>query len=395
MDRARSTRDHTDPEDRPDAGDRAGPTSPATSGQHRWTPLAAELRRLRADAGDPSFQTIAGLVRERRLSTGASPAEARVARSTVYDCFRDGRTRMNLPLVREIALALGVPEDGVDGWVAAARAPLPDPAATGDVADPAPSEEAAPRTAADPPTGGPEPDAGPATSPAPDVEPDARLRALVVLGCVVLNLAGLWFVALTAVPFFLDMTGTAVAAITLGPWWGALVGVLSSVVGLGTTAPEELGFTAVNVAGALLWGYGVRRWGMGRTLPRFLVLDLGVGAVCTVLAVPVLLLVAGASPRGPQDQLTVTFAATLGTWVAGLVAANLVASLVDKTVTGFLALVGVSMLPGALRRGSGLVVADGGRRGRDDPPDAPGSPGSPGSPDEGVSPAAARPAGGP
>jgi energy-coupling factor transport system substrate-specific component len=341
-------------------------TRSTDGGDQRWTPLASELRRLRSDAGDPSFQTIAARVRDARLAAGESPAGARVARSTVYDCFRDGRTRMSLPLVREIALALGVPEDGVDDWVAAARAPTGpaveaperpeeppapvEPSGEGETpSDPSPPAGAGPLTSAE------EPAEEPAESPG---APGRTVGLAVLAGCVALNLAGLWFVAATDVPFFLDMAGTAVAAIALGPWRGVLVAVLTSVIGLGTTAPEELGFVVVNVAGALLWGYGVRSWGLGRTLPRFLTLNLGVGAVCTALAVPVLLLVAGTEPRGPQDQLTVTFAATLGTYVGGLVVANLVASLVDKLVAGFVALVAVSALPVSLRRDCGLVVAD-------------------------------------
>ena len=39
-------------------------------------------------------------------------------------------------------------------------------------------------------------------------------------------------------PTFLDMIGTCVAAIVLGPWWGALVGVITNVGGsfIGTSA---------------------------------------------------------------------------------------------------------------------------------------------------------------
>lgn len=49
---------------------------------------------------------------DRRAAAGESPHAARVARSTVYDCFRTGRVRVNLALVREIATALGAEGGG-------------------------------------------------------------------------------------------------------------------------------------------------------------------------------------------------------------------------------------------------------------------------------------------
>jgi len=56
---------------------------------------------------------------------------------------------------------------------------------------------------------------------------------------------------------FLDMGGTLLAAMLLGPWWGAGVGVLSNAFnGLAFTA--YFPFAVVNVAGALAWGYWYR-----------------------------------------------------------------------------------------------------------------------------------------
>ena len=75
-------------------------------------------------------------------------------------------------------------------------------------------------------------------------------------------------------PTFLDMIGTAVAAIVLGPWWGALVGVMGNVAGAFFTGPVGIPFALANVAGALVWGYGVRSLGMGATVTRFFILNI-------------------------------------------------------------------------------------------------------------------------
>ena len=63
---------------------------------------------LRAWAGSPSFTEIARRVTAARTSRGVPVVEARLARSTAYDCFRHGRRRIDVDLTLEIVRALGV-----------------------------------------------------------------------------------------------------------------------------------------------------------------------------------------------------------------------------------------------------------------------------------------------
>ena len=70
-------------------------------------------------------------------------------------------------------------------------------------------------------------------------------------------------------PIFLDMIGTAVVAMTIGPWWGALVGVITNLTMGFLTGPVLIPF-ACNVVGALVWGYGTR-WGFANDKLRSLV----------------------------------------------------------------------------------------------------------------------------
>ena len=46
--------------------------------------------------------------------------------------------------------------------------------------------------------------------------------------CVALNIVGGYIASALRLPVYLDMIGTAISAIVLGPWWGALVGVLTN-----------------------------------------------------------------------------------------------------------------------------------------------------------------------
>ena len=136
---------------------------------------------------------------------------------------------------------------------------------------------------ADPATGM---DPGPAADPAPNAaapaaEPTAATRAatatragppatalvvaLVPLA-VAVNFLANSLVALLGLPIYLDTIGTFLAAAILGPWWGALAGVMTNVVGVLPNGASNLLFAPVNVAAALVWGYGIRRLLLGRTV---------------------------------------------------------------------------------------------------------------------------------
>ncbi|WP_110180621.1 ECF transporter S component [Nocardioides solisilvae] len=316
--------------------------------------LATALQDLRAEAGEPSYAEIARRVVVARRARGMGEGEARLARTTVYDVFRTGRRRVDSRLVLEIVRALGVEDEGARWWAEAcrsARRGTPGPAA--------------PETAAEPAETPAEPLASePATSPAlvpPAVVPPAvvppglaapgtsrwtrRARLPVLLACLAANLLGRVLVDGLGLSIYLDMVGTAAAAIALGPWWGAGVGLATNLVGsVGSGFAESAPFALVNVAGALVWGYGVWRWRMGRTLPRFLVLNLAVAVVCTAIAVP-LLLAHGGSVGHAADGIAGNVRVATGSAVLGVLAANLVTSWADKMISGFLALVAVASLP--------------------------------------------------
>lgn len=86
--------------------------------------LAAALRGLRAWAGNPSYAQIARDVAAARRRRGVPRHEATVGRVTVYDCFRDGRRRINVDLIVDIATALGVGPEDRAVWRLAGRTAL-------------------------------------------------------------------------------------------------------------------------------------------------------------------------------------------------------------------------------------------------------------------------------
>lgn len=290
----------------------AQPASPPTVEADRWDLLSLRLQELRDAADTPSFGEIATRISAQRQRNGAAPAAARIARSSVYDAFRTGRTRVNIALVREIALALGGTDAQVDSWVAECR---------GDPVTVAPGTD---------------------DSSAAVTVRDVVLVMVVSLG---INLVGRELVVFLELSIYADMIGTAVAAMVLGPWRGAAVGIATNLIGVIPSGWESLPFAVVNVAGALVWGYGVRRWRMGRSLPRFFVLNLLVAAVCSMLAVPVLLGMYGGSVGHPQDVISLRVLDLTGSLSVAVSASNLLTSMVDKLMTGFVALVVIMAMP--------------------------------------------------
>lgn len=279
--------------------------------------IADDLQRLRAEAGGVSYAEIAARIGRRRAEQGMSHAAARVARSSVFDVFRPGRRRVNTDLVLEIVLALGEGEAVAAQWKQrCVEAQL---------------------TVRSQPSSG---------STAPAVDPRLRIALVVVLlvAFVGVNLFGSSFSMKFHLPLYLDMVGTAVAAIMFGPWWGALVGLATNALGALVTEPQGISFALVSITGALLWGYGVRRFGAGRSYPRFLMLSIVVALACTIVAVPVTVFVYGGAHGHTSDDLAATLVALgEGLWLS-VFSANLLTSLLDKLIAGGLALFLVRLL---------------------------------------------------
>ncbi|MDT9592676.1 hypothetical protein RDV89_06340 [Nocardioides zeae] len=314
--------------------------APATFDQ-----IAADLQALRAAAGHPSYAEIVRLVGLQRDRTGGGPV--RPGRTTVYEVFRPGRRRVDARLVGEIVRALGGTAEEAAGWeerCRRARAHV-DAGVAAPPSEPpdAPPPAAEPIPAAEPtgPPALPEPSDGPAPAPRRGGRrtPSRTAVALLVLACVALNLLGRAVVDVAAVPLFLDMAGTAVAAVLLGPWWGVLVAVATNVGGTAISGWVSLPFVVVNVVGALLWGYGVRRFDAAASIQRFFVLTLVVAVACTAVASPIVLLVFDGEVGHGADVVIATIGETYDNLVASVLSANLLVSFADKLICGFVALV--------------------------------------------------------
>lgn len=91
--------------------------------------------------------------------------------------------------------------------------------------------------------------------------------SVIVAAGIMLNYVGLTLSRHMDSILFLDMTGTALVAFLLGPWWGAIVALLSNSVVNWLLYPEAgadvviFPWSLVNMTGALFWGTMARQPG--------------------------------------------------------------------------------------------------------------------------------------
>src|SRR5690606_27519540 len=114
----------------------------------------------------------------------------------------------------------------VDAWLLdcdAARGPASPAAPLGPPPE-VPGPPAAPRVPAPPAT------PAPVAAPPGPARPPLHHAVALMLVCTAANLAGLHVAEFFRLPLFLDMAGTAIVAISLGPWYGAAVGLATNAL---------------------------------------------------------------------------------------------------------------------------------------------------------------------
>lgn len=290
----------------PDSTERTSSTAADAAATARLDALAQDLRRLRLDAGDLSYAEIAARIAARRMAEGSDEGAARIARSTVFDVFQTGRRRVNPALVREIVLALGYDDGEAERWrmrYLAARRP-------------------------DQPIDRPAPDERPRRSPL-GAHPGALVAALI--GCIGLNVYLGTLIIRHEVPLYLDMIGTAATSFAFGPWWGALVALVTNLLGSLVATPETIVFALVNVTGALIWGVGIRRY--AHTIPRFILLTIVVSLACSIIGAPLNVVMYG-GPSEHSGLLLASLAHAIGDPWTGTFGVNITVSIIDKTISG-------------------------------------------------------------
>ncbi|MDO5743251.1 MAG: hypothetical protein Q4P23_02195 [Micrococcaceae bacterium] len=161
---------------------------------------------------------------------------------------------------------------------------------------------------------------------------------MLFFACIALNASGFALVAWLGLPLYFDMVGTAMAAILLGPWAGVAVGLSTNGVGMAITGSSSIAFALVNIVGALVWGYGARRFHMCRTLSRYLLLNVLVALSCSLVASALLVFMFNGGTGHASESTTRNLAQMGNPLSFAVLISNVVHSLADKLLTGFVAL---------------------------------------------------------
>lgn len=173
-----------------------------------------------------------------------------------------------------------------------------------------------------------------------------------------LNIVGGYINTVLKLPIFLDMIGTMVTAVVLGPWWGALVGAITNIVSSFISGPISLPFAVVNVAGALVWGYAHQMGWMRKNLSFFFVSML-VGVVCSLFAVPIYVFIFGGATGHFSDVMTAAFLAMGQNLLVSVFSSNILVSLADKIIGSYVGLAIIEALPANLTENTKLPKAEG------------------------------------
>jgi hypothetical protein len=180
----------------------------------------------------------------------------------------------------------------------------------------------------------------------------ATQAAMIVALCAALDVFGGFAAKTLAIPIvYLDTVGTFVAAVVLGPWWGAAAGATYNVVASLTFDPGTWPFAAVSVVVALLWGYGIRALGLGRSAWSFLGLGIVVAVVSAVSASPIVLWLYGGATGSASDTITFLFELVGLDQGLSVFVSNLVSNSADKLIAGSVGLALVQALPEAYMTG--------------------------------------------
>ena len=173
----------------------------------------------------------------------------------------------------------------------------------------------------------------------------------------VLNVIGGTVAGALKLPIFLDMIGTAVVAMTIGPWWGALVGVITNLTMGFISGPVSIPFAACNVVGALVWGYGTR-WGGANDKLKFFGLSVASAVFVSLMAAPIVIFVFGGATGHASDVLTAGLLAAGNDMWAAVFSSNIIVSSADKILSSFLALAIIGALPTNLQVTGPIMKAE-------------------------------------
>lgn len=179
------------------------------------------------------------------------------------------------------------------------------------------------------------------------------MAILIPLG-VAINLIGGQAASALKLPLFLDSIGTAIVAAIMGPWVGAVSGVLYNVISSLINGNMMLSlFGICNLATALIVGY-MARYGKFRTIWHAIIAAVAVALANALLGAPIAVVVYGGIQGGGVDLLVAGMLALGNDILSAAFLARIPINLADKGIAVFAAWIILMRLPANMKSLSGI-----------------------------------------
>lgn len=163
--------------------------------------------------------------------------------------------------------------------------------------------------------------------------------------CIALNVVLGTIVSWMKIPLlFLDTIGTVLMAVLFGPWWGALVGVLTNIVMGVTTGPTAIFFGLVNVAIAIVVGFAARKFDFTKWYTA-LVTGFILSIVAPLIGTPIAVAVFGGLNGSGMDLVVLWLRSAGESIFASTFISRITGNFVDKIVTCLLVMMIIIKLP--------------------------------------------------
>ena len=141
------------------------------------------------------------------------------------------------------------------------------------------------------------------------------------------------------IPIYMDSIGTVLVGALVGPWAGAVTGMLANIIwGLTIGPTSNIAFFYVaGVIGLMAGFFGARGWFSSKGSPKTLGLSAlaGVltGIVAAILSAPMAYFVFGGTTGGGTDLLVVAFREMTNNVFTAVLGQGIVSDPLDKTIT--------------------------------------------------------------
>src|SRR5258707_1162484 len=121
---------------------------------------------------------------------------------------------------------------------------------------------------------------------------------------IAFNVAVGGLVYVLKLPIFLDSIGTILAAVLLGPWRAALVGIFSFLIAAAIINPVYVWFSGTQAIIAFVMYLAARYLAVFRSLVRAIPTGLALGVVTGIASAPVIVFVFGGVAGSGRDLIT-------------------------------------------------------------------------------------------